>query len=660
MGYVPIFVLLLFAVPAVAGELENRVNEHLKERGHGPDALGLVGNVVRHEVQAPPGVPALVGELLAQPLAAADAAALFARSVPQVLHRIGLEQGDERSFEGALARYVAALADEERFLEATADFVRALRSPALEWPAPRRFASPIGRVVIGGPGADRHGPDAALIIDPGGDDVYERAPPPPGAVSVIVDLAGDDRYGGSDIANGARSALIDLAGNDRYVMQGAGLGAAIEGTALLLDLQGDDYYEAASFGQGAAERGLGALIDRGGNDRYVLQARGQGYGAAGGMGLLWDAAGDDDYLSRGVPDAWGREGGQSFSQGAAEGLRSTHAGGIGLLRDDAGNDRYDAQMFAQGSGYYFGLGLLWDGAGNDRFRAVRYGQGGGVHQAIGVLRDDQGDDDYTLTAGVGQGAGHDMAIGLLIDAAGDDRYAAQYIAQGTALENGLGVLADLAGSGRWQLGADARAWGKAQGARGLPSFGVLVHDPASATFVRPELPAPPPVSAEPARCPEPAAQGELARRLLEDPHTTLTQVKAEDFNARWMLGNVLPCATATASEADAARLWAAFERVVTADPNTPLADAIAHALRRRPPPPAIQQRLLDALDAHHSCGVRALALWAWPSAARARRALGSTCWREQAVALQVLPGLGREAPPPLDALPSFLRQRDAP
>jgi hypothetical protein len=619
-----------------------------------------VGNVVRHEVQPPPGVPALVSELLARPLAAADAAEVLARSVPQVLHGIGLEQGDERSFEAALARYVAALGDEKRFLEATADFVRALRSPGLEMPAPRRFTSPIGVVVIGGPHTDRYGAEAALIIDPGGDDLYERAPPAPGAVSVIVDLAGDDRYGGSDIANGARSALVDLAGHDRYVMQGAGLGAAIDGIALLLDLQGDDYYEAASFAQGAAERGLAALIDRGGNDRYVLQARGQGYGAGGGVGLLWDQAGDDHYLSRGVPDAWGREGGQSFSQGAAEGLRSTHAGGIGMLRDDAGDDRYDAQMFAQGSGYYFGLGLLWDGAGNDRFRAVRYGQGGGVHQALGVLRDDQGDDDYALTAGVGQGAGHDMAIGLLVDAAGDDRYAAQYIAQGTALENGLGVLADLAGSGHWELGADARAWGKAQGARSLPSFGVLVHDAARATFARPELPPPPAATAEPGACPEPAAQGALARRLLDDPHATLAQVPAEDFNARWMLGNVLPCATATANEADAVRLWAAFERLLAEHRDTPLADPIAHALRRRPPPPAIQQRLLDALDLHESCGVRALALWAWPSAARARRALASTCWREQAVALQVLPGLGEKAAPPTAGLASFLRQRDAP
>ena len=31
-------------------------------------------------------------------------------------------------------------------------------------------------------------------------------------------------------------------------------------------------------------------------------------------------------------------------------------GGIGILRDERGDDRYEAQMFAQGSGYYFALG----------------------------------------------------------------------------------------------------------------------------------------------------------------------------------------------------------------------------------------------------------------------------------------------------------------
>ena len=91
----------------------------------------------------------------------------------------------------------------------------------------------------------------------------------------------------------------------------------------------------------------------------------------------------------------------------------------------------------------------------------------------------------------------------------------------------------------------------------------------------------------------------------------------------------------------------------TAGATTPVADVpTPNALRQVPAP-----REPAAVD---PVPWRALALWAWPSAARARRALGSPCWREQAVALQVLPGLGQEAPPNLDALPSFLRQRNAP
>ena len=86
----------------------------------------------------------------------------------------------------------------------------------------------------------------------------------------------------------------------------------------------------------------------------------------------------------------------SFAQGAAFGFRTRLAGGIGILRDDAGNDMYEAQMFAQGTGYYYGIGLAWDLAGDDQWRAVRYAQGNGVHEAVGVLRDEAGDDTYEL------------------------------------------------------------------------------------------------------------------------------------------------------------------------------------------------------------------------------------------------------------------------
>src|SRR5687768_1428418 len=233
-----IFLALFFAAGATAGELEERVYAELQKRSLGPDALLIPDNLLRHEIAAPTAAPALVRELLARPLAAADAAAIFERSVPAALRELAALQPppEAADFETLLARYVAARPKTSaEFLEATARFAQGLRAPGLEFPPPQVRETPLGRVSIGGPGPDRHGPHAALIVDPGGDDVYERAPPHPGSVSVIVDLAGDDRYGGADFARGAFSALIDFAGDDRYDMR-SGLGAAREGVSLLLDL----------------------------------------------------------------------------------------------------------------------------------------------------------------------------------------------------------------------------------------------------------------------------------------------------------------------------------------------------------------------------------------------------------------------------------------
>jgi hypothetical protein len=568
-------------------------------------------------VAAPRATPGLVLELLARPLAAADAAAVFERIVPAALARFNpfatpVEMVD---FETLLARYVSELTP-ETFLEATARFVQGLGAPGLSFPPPQRRETAIGIVSIGGPGPDRHGPEAALIVDPGGDDVYERASARPGGFSIVVDVGGQDRYQGSDLADHGYAALIDLAGDDQYDMQS---------------------------GLGAARGGISLLLDAGGDDRYRVRARGQGYAAAGGLGILWDMAGDDAYLAEGEPDPWGRESGLSFAQGATEGERSTLAGGIGILRDDAGADRYEAQLFAQGAGYYFGLGLLWDRGGADRYRAVRYAQGSGVHQALGVLRDERGGDDYALAAGVGQGVGHDMAIGLLVDDAGEDLYEAGYLAQGSASSNGVGVLADLAGGGRFAMADRALAWGGAEGSRGLPSVGVLVHDAARSSFAKadPRPAAPGPAPAQPA-CEElPASR---LRQVTQDPQSAMAQVSPQDFYAMSSLEQALACAAAAAPPEALPAMWAAFERALSADPATPFAWMIGHAVYKRPVPPEAQQRLLAALDAHPSCAVRAQALLAWPSEERARARLQSACWRERAAARAALESLRRPAP----------------
>ncbi|MGH8661098.1 MAG: hypothetical protein ACREUB_04970, partial [Burkholderiales bacterium] len=600
------------------------------------------------------------------------------------------------------------------FLDATARFARAVREGGGRIGFPEngaRFESAVGAVVIGTRGNDAHPPDAAVIVDPGGNDSYIRAPATNGAISVIVDLGGDDRYGGTDLAVHGLSAIVDFSGNDLYAMAGPGLGAAIAGAAIVADFSGDDRYTAEVFGEGAAAFGLGAIVDLAGNDSYRLRAGGQGFGLADGVGMLWDRAGNDTYTASGLADVYGRGGSLSWAQGAAFGYRSLLGGGIGILRDDGGDDRYEAEMYAQGAGYYYALGLLWDRGGSDRYHAVRYAQGAGVHEAVGVLYDESGDDRYALAFGVGQGMGLDLAVGVLADAAGDDHYRASVLAQGAATANGVGIVIDGGGASEWQLEDSRRGWGGAEWARGLPTLGLLLYDPAHAVFTRREdaLSPPPeaarfggplgdaPVRHEPAgarRCPDaptPAATPEppladalrslapafaggafdaaiytgVERRLLARLESSLAGLPRGDFDVFWSLGEALRCAAARASPNDAQALWDAIKRVLTAEPSTPYAGALAGALRERPAPPPQMERLLAALDAHPGCGVRSAALRLRATAAvaadarapaltAAQAALHSPCWRLQASALSLLRRLGA-APADRAALPSFLR-----
>lgn len=749
--------------------LAARVDALLARRGLGPDGLAVIDNVVRYEpLPVPPAAPRLVRELLAQPLAAANAETLFYRAVPGALQ--GLVEGlstpappdpdavpaplrplldvylrDLAEAQGVLKSAlrgapfdapaligqlrgqlpsanrlgdVSAALDRAAvdratvlLLDATGRFVRALRASQkrLQFPAEAvRFDSAIGAVVIGTRGDDVYGPDAAVIVDPAGNDAYERAPATGGAVSVIVDLEGDDRYRGSDLVVHGLSALVDFSGNDTYAMDGPGLGAAIAGASVLVDLSGDDAYAAGLFGEGAAAYGLGAVIDFRGDDTYRLRTGGQGYGLAGGVGLLWDRAGDDVYVAGGLADPYNRGGGLSFAQGAASGFRTMLGGGFGILRDDAGRDAYEAELYAQGAGYYYGVGLLWDGAGADRYRAVRYAQGAGVHEAIGVLRDEAGDDRYELAYGVGQGMGLDLAVGVLFDGAGDDRYRAPLLAQGAATANGVGLLSDGGGADRWEVDEDALAWGGSERLRGLPSVGLLLYDPGRAAFAVSGRGVPPPSGgprdAEPAarkapaqpRCPASADADQLAgelptlaaalrwlapgfaggaldsvayegvrRRLVADLARAVSELPTDDFDLVWSFGHALVCALVGAPSADADALWRGIERVMKTDSGTPVAGAFVAALSERPAPEPRLGRILDRFDRHPACGVRAAALrlrgaTAGNDEARARAAvaaqaaLASPCWRLKAAAVAVLRDLGA-VPAGGAELPSFLR-----
>ena len=667
-----------------------------------PDAetLAVIDNTLRHEAPPPLSAPALVRELLARPLEALDARAIFERAVPQpvVDAATAAPPPPPQPFERLLAAYVeelvraraellvatgnapfdaaALIADlranghpsadrllqvaaatdldglavaNERFIAATTRFARALRTAPDLPPQATRIDTAIGTVVIGSRGNDRHGPGAALIIDPGGDDVYERAPATGGAISVVIDLDGNDTYNGADVAVRGFSAIVDFAGDDRYEMQGPGLGAAVAGASLLLDFAGNDTYRVPHVGQGMAAFGIGALLDLGGNDRYDLDAWGQGFGLAGGLGLLWDAAGNDRYTARGPADGYDRGGGLSGAQGAGMGPRTLLAGGIGILRDDAGDDEYVAEMFAQGTGYFYGIGLLWDRGGNDRYQAVRYAQGTGVHEAVGVLRDEAGDDRYALKVGVGQGMGLDLAVGVLVDASGDDEYTAGDLAQATATANGIGVLHDASGADRFEIVRGDRQWGHAQWLRGMPSVGVFVYDAARASFRSggAPLPAPPP----PRKVFEAEPEDTCPAGIRVDPAEIQT-VRRDHFEAVLDLGQRLRCALA--DPAQSAALWPALDAELARDPASPLAAWIAIALRVQPPPAPLREAVLQRLDRHPYCSVRAFALEAAPRADVAQRALGSSCFRLQAAALTILEKLG--APIPANApLPAFLR-----
>lgn len=653
-GFCAIAALLAaLSAPAMAQDLVSRANAALRERGLGPDGLRLIDNVLTHEFTAPPLTPPVVLELLRNPLAAVDAATLFERSIPADLRAFAdlAPAGGAQPFDALLDSYIAELAnaqaelmgavgnfdeaallrelptgidserlvalaaavDRERlalarrlFLDATARLVRALRAPGMRFPAPQRFQSAIGLVVIGSAGADRHSPDAALIIDPGGDDVYERAPAMGGAISVVIDLDGNDRYQGSDVALHALRAIVDVFGNDTYAASGAGLGAAIAGISVLADLDGDDAYDAEVFGEGAGLFGVGALIDRRGNDRYRVRAFGQGYGGTGGLGLLWDQGGNDSYEASGLPDVYQRGGALSFAQGAAAGERAVLGGGIGILRDDAGDDRYRIDMFGQGTGYYFALGLLWDRAGNDQYSAIRYAQGNGVHQAVGVLREENGNDRYALSVGVGQGMGLDVAVGVLFDAAGDDHYRAHALAQASGTANGIGLLADEAGANTFEMNDHPLAWGQAQWFRHLPTVGVLLYDPARATFIRSGKPsAPSPLRIEyeteaPLDC-----AGDDMQSLLDDPERAVAE------------HGDLPCLIARGG-------------------------------------PQFGERVQALLRADTRCRARAFYLSTWGSVAEAQAALGEPCWRAQAAARERLKALG-VVPVPAASTADFLR-----
>ncbi len=152
-----------------------------------------------------------------------------------------------------------------------------------------------GTVIIGGPGRTTYRGGVALIIDLGGDDVYEgdvaaalRDLP----VSIVIDLSGNDIYRGDPHSLGAGfmgvGVLADLEGDDVYTAGDFSLGAGLFGVGILADAAGNDSYSGDTCTEGAGAFGIGIHRDEGGNDIYNAALFSQAFGFVGGAGLLHD------------------------------------------------------------------------------------------------------------------------------------------------------------------------------------------------------------------------------------------------------------------------------------------------------------------------------------------------------------------------------------
>lgn len=361
-----------------------------------------------------------------------------------------------------------------------------------------RFHCELGNVILGGTGRDRYTraetEDASLLVDFGGDDVYEEAGvshPGKNTFAIAVDFSGNDHYGAAGSGVFGVGLLWDESGDDVYAGKNATFGAGLFGAGVLVDLSGRDRYTSDTLSQGAAAFGFGLLWDGAGDDVYRAALCGQGFAGVNGLGVLLDVSGSDHYEAGKkyvdydhYPDHF-----LSMSQGFAMGYRPFAPGGVGLLIDHSGDDSYEADVYGQGTSYWYSLGGLIDGGGNDRYHACEYAQGSGIHLSVGFLKDKSGDDFYSADKGLAQGASHDFAVGLLWEGGGHDVYEAESGSQGSALNNATAFFLKESGSGEYRLRQKGDALGQGYGGysprRGMGSLGILLDLSRNVRFSNP-------------------------------------------------------------------------------------------------------------------------------------------------------------------------------
>jgi len=426
---------------------------------------------------------------------------------PQLLRRQAFE-GAFVPFESPDYRQLLPLVEREAVVGGMLDLVgaverlqRFVKDEAALPPVTWSLQTPFGWIVVDTSGRDnRHQlKDALLVLDVGGNDDYEfLAPDAAHAISVLLDHRGNDRYAtaapGADPSSATLGygILWDTEGDDRYEGTEQAQASALFGAALLVDGAGSNRFAASSRSQAHAIGGLAVLASADGDDAFTAQTYSQATGGPGGVALLVDTGGNDRYMLGNVPlvrpSPQLPDRNTSMGQGAGYGMRGVFldgrstAGGIGMLLDLAGNDRYEAQVFAQGVGYYEGLGMLLDDGGDDRFASAWYAMGAGVHYAAGILlKRGVGNDAYRSTHEMALGSANDLSVGVFVDEGGDDAYAVGQLSLGVAHANGTALFVDGAGNDRYSVASPTcralgaaymHAWGNAR--ETLPNLGLFM------------------------------------------------------------------------------------------------------------------------------------------------------------------------------------------
>jgi hypothetical protein len=348
-----------------------------------------------------------------------------------------------------------------------------------------------GWIALGSPGADVWIWNPALppviLIDPGGDDLYRGPFGAAGslhgetfpAVTVLIDLKGNDVYVSEERGQGSGclgiAVVNDMEGDDNWRGGRMCQGSGVFGAGILNDGGGNDVYQADTHVQGAGFAGIGLLFNGGGNDTYRGAIYAQGFGYPKGFGLLADRDGYDAYYAGSTHHSWPTWGSYmlSCSQGFAFGIRPVASGGIGILHDRNGWDVYNADVFSQGSSYWYGIGALVDDAGNDQYSAQVYSQGAGIHLSAGILIDRAGNDNYSCDHQA-QGFAHDFSVGWLIDEAGNDNYSVKTNGQGCAVTNSVAVLLDRKGNDGYLTWENDKGHGYGEKIRGFGNIGLQI------------------------------------------------------------------------------------------------------------------------------------------------------------------------------------------